>query len=303
MNQREPFVRAPHWQYEIAPLLPGKTEMLMLLALVRETYGWHRNEVTVSLGDWEQLTGCTRPAVVAALDYLLNQLKLFARREVKGAYVYTFCDPEGALARLQAGEVKKANSYDKRARKRGAPAESDQPTDGGLNGLTSSTVEPEAVKQFNHDKEERNREKETHHPPTPQEATPPAAPARSEPRRGGGGSASPGRNRTPEPAHPDTIAYLQKLPSGESVSMAADCGDVPLEVAQAMYRTAKRSNVKSIPGTIYGYVKAWREGRWQPPAAPAAPAVVRAPEPEQVPVLSVEERRALLAAWRAGGRA
>jgi hypothetical protein len=141
-------------------------------------------------------------------------------------------------------------------------------------------------------------------PLPPTEPTPPAA-QRAEQQRGGGGetatpSAGPGRAAAPPPAHPETIRYLSKLPNGERVSMAAGCGDVPLDVAQAAYQDAKRSpGVRSVAATTYAYLREWRAGNWAPPAA--APAPVRAPEPEPVAVLSAEERRRISAeraSWR-----
>ncbi len=144
-------------------------------------------------------------------------------------------------------------------------------------------------------------------PLPPAEVAAAAPPILDAPQRGGGGGGGEesapriGRAAAPPPAHPETIRYLQALPNGERVSMAAACGDIPLDVAQAAYRDAKRSpGVKSVAGATYGYLQQWRAGNWQPPPAAAPPPVEPPPPAELAPVLSAEERRRISAArgWR-----
>jgi phage replication O-like protein O len=59
-------------------------EFKVLMALCRETFGWHRKDATISLGQLEKMTGLSRTAVSNALTNLDEERQLLKRTKIGG---------------------------------------------------------------------------------------------------------------------------------------------------------------------------------------------------------------------------
>ena len=75
---------------ELFAMLPDLShgELCILLAIIRETFGWHRPTCKLSLSQLQQLTGLSRPTVVATLRQCLDR-GLIQRHADNDSYRYS----------------------------------------------------------------------------------------------------------------------------------------------------------------------------------------------------------------------
>lgn len=66
------FTRVPNAVLELMPELTN-AELRVVLAVVRQTFGWHRDEAPISLSLFMKITGLSRPGVLNALNSVLHR--------------------------------------------------------------------------------------------------------------------------------------------------------------------------------------------------------------------------------------
>lgn len=71
---REPgFTRTPNGLLEILLPILGEAELKVALFISRKTHGWHKKDDDLSLSQFEEGTGLSRPSVIAGITNLVNR--------------------------------------------------------------------------------------------------------------------------------------------------------------------------------------------------------------------------------------
>jgi len=65
----------------------GEAELKVVLAVVRQTFGWHKRKDKISLSQLEELTGLTRKSVIAGIEQA-RERGVLDREEAGTSYVY-----------------------------------------------------------------------------------------------------------------------------------------------------------------------------------------------------------------------
>ncbi len=97
------YTQTPNAIYDLLPAM-GEAELRVTLAVVRETFGWHRQEAPLSLADLERLTGLSRQGVINGVQAAIGR-GVVVRRLVERQYRYALNvaadrqpgDPSGGL--------------------------------------------------------------------------------------------------------------------------------------------------------------------------------------------------------------
>jgi len=63
------------------------SELKVVLAVCRKTFGWHKEKDKISISQLEEMTGLSRPAVIAGTVKAMER-RILARREVDGGFEY-----------------------------------------------------------------------------------------------------------------------------------------------------------------------------------------------------------------------
>jgi hypothetical protein len=87
------------WLPEITHL----SELKVVLAVIRATFGWHEPSAKLSLSDFEERTGLTRPSVIEGIQLAMSDG--YIGREKDGQSYLYFCEVEGSKANLPAGQT------------------------------------------------------------------------------------------------------------------------------------------------------------------------------------------------------
>ena len=66
--------------------MPG-SELKVVMAICRKTFGWHKDRDRISISQLEEMTGLSRPAVIAGTTKAIER-GVLSRREVQGGYEY-----------------------------------------------------------------------------------------------------------------------------------------------------------------------------------------------------------------------
>ena len=66
--------------------MPG-SELKVVMAVCRKTFGWHKDRDRISISQLEEMTGLSRPAVIAGTTKAIER-GVLSRREVQGGYEY-----------------------------------------------------------------------------------------------------------------------------------------------------------------------------------------------------------------------
>jgi phage replication O-like protein O len=75
------YTGIPNALFELMPLMK-EAELRVVLAICRQTFGWHRKSDRISLSQLKEMTGLSRPAIVRAIAQG-EERGLIKRREVK----------------------------------------------------------------------------------------------------------------------------------------------------------------------------------------------------------------------------
>jgi DNA replication protein DnaD len=83
------YTQAPNVFFdEMMPEIDTLSELKVVLAIIRQTFGWHKNEDELSLSRLEDLTGLSRPSVIVGTEAALNR-GVIQRRAQGNSFVYS----------------------------------------------------------------------------------------------------------------------------------------------------------------------------------------------------------------------
>ena len=80
------------------------SELKVILAICRKTFGWHKEQDNISLSQLMELTGLTRSSVINAIKSLIAR-GLIARRKIGNSYEYALI-LSASIKIIPAGSIK-----------------------------------------------------------------------------------------------------------------------------------------------------------------------------------------------------
>lgn len=87
---REGFTRYPNFLIDHALPHLSPSEASVLSVIVFKTIGWNRTWDRISLSQFEEMSGLSRPTVIEAIGSLLKK-NIIERRKESDSYIYRVC--------------------------------------------------------------------------------------------------------------------------------------------------------------------------------------------------------------------
>jgi hypothetical protein len=87
----QPHTKTPNYIYDLYPLMK-EAEIKVVSVVIRQTIGWHRDAISLSVAEFERMTGLTRPSVISGIK-AATERGILGRKEDGNSFSYWIIEP------------------------------------------------------------------------------------------------------------------------------------------------------------------------------------------------------------------